>query len=580
MGSTHLDNVEFVLAHGYAEKCVMSVSRFSNVRSHSSYMPLSQVPLDPSLLEGIIDRQPLTVSAEMLLIDVLALMSQVSSAAISSDPTNPSQAYSRGRSSCALIVDHTKLIGIFTERDLVKLAAQQRSLEGVRVGEVMTTQVISLTTDKLQDVFIVLSTLRQNHIRHLPLLDSHTGDLAGLITLSTLRQTLQPNMLLRYRRVAEVMSANVVHAPPQTSLLALSQLMTQRGVSCVVISEPGTKECAVGDQTCSYPLGIVTERDIVQFKALGFDFSELQAQAVMSTPLFLMKPEDSLWDAQQQMQQRRLRRLVVADAKGYLHGIVTQSSLLQVLDPMEMYGVLHILQQRIAELEADQKVLLTDRNAKLHAQIQEHAQSIQSLAQQSTLLAQAAQWVNRARDIPSCSRQISTALRKYLQIDRVIVYQFANRSSGSVIAESVDSHCSALVGRQIEDVCFQGNLGELYRRGHRRAVEDVYTANLSGCHLHLLEQMGVRAYLVVPILIPNAMTTAHMDSTDGQGADQILWGLLVAHHCTATHAWHPSELNLCEHLATYIAITVQKIYAFRNGQRWAAESMAITATPA
>jgi PAS domain S-box len=92
----------------------------------------------------------------------------------------------------------------------------------------------------------------------------------------------------------------------------------------------------------------------------------------MSTPLFSLKPEDSLWVAHQEMQQRLVRRLVVTSEGGELLGIVTQTSLLGVLDPMEMSGVIDILhacvEERTSELEkAIASLSLT--NARLESEI-------------------------------------------------------------------------------------------------------------------------------------------------------------------------------------------------------------------
>ncbi len=304
--------------------------------------------LDKAVLERILDRNPLTVAPDLPLMEVIALMSQTRSASASFDNEDAlTDFYSRGRSSCALVMENQRLLGIFTERDAVKLAAMQRSFHGVKVGEVMTSKdIVTLSLPELKDVFSIIRQLRRYGIRHLPVTDEH-NQVVGIVTLSTLRQVLQPNTLLRFRQVKDVMTPRVVHGRPTDSLLTLSQIMAQQQVSCVVIAT----EIETTDGAALRPDGIVTERDIVQFEALGFDFSELQAEAVMSRPLFLMRPDDSLWKAQQQMEVRHLRRLVVADEAGRLQGIITQSSLLHALDPMEMYSVLDFLQRRVCELE-------------------------------------------------------------------------------------------------------------------------------------------------------------------------------------------------------------------------------------
>ena len=172
------------------------------------------------------------------------------------------------------------------------------------------------------------------------------GHLVGVISHESIRQILRPANLLRFRRVSDVMTTQVVHAPLTTTVLQLAQLMAEHRVSCVVITQRNSE-----DNDC--PVGIVTERDIVQFQAVQIDLRKTQAQTVMSTPLFLLSPEDSLWTAHQEMQKRRVGRLVVSWNWGQGLGIVTQTSLLRVFDPMEMYGVIENLQQTIQQLEAE-----------------------------------------------------------------------------------------------------------------------------------------------------------------------------------------------------------------------------------
>ena len=132
--------------------------------------------------------------------------------------------------------------------------------------------------------------------------------------------------------------------------------MADRKVSCVVITldDEGEDWQSVG----ANPVGIITERDIVQFQALQINLAKVLAQTVMSEPLFLLNPEDSLWTAHQEMLSRHVRRLVVSWNWGQGLGIVTLTSLLKIFDPIEMYGVIKTLQQTIEQLEAEKAQLL------------------------------------------------------------------------------------------------------------------------------------------------------------------------------------------------------------------------------
>ncbi len=299
----------------------------------------------------------LTVTPDTMVLDAIALMSQargsnclLSKAKSSSKPHQPIQP----QTCCIVVVSGKRLLGIFTERDVVKNTANGVNLSGVKIASVMTQKVVTLTQLGSESIFTALSLLRQHQIRHLPVLDTQ-GHLVGIVTHNTIRQVLQPAHLLKMRRVQEVMTTGVITAPPTASVLSLAQLMAECGVSCAVITKTAKK----------LPIGIITERDIVQFLALELNLAETMAQKVMSTPLFCLRKEDSLWMANQEMQKRHVRRLVVVGNQEELLGIVTQTSLLQVLDPQEMTGIIETLQIKVE----DQTVQLTQVNQELQQEI-------------------------------------------------------------------------------------------------------------------------------------------------------------------------------------------------------------------
>ncbi|MGF1522880.1 MAG: CBS domain-containing protein [Leptolyngbyaceae cyanobacterium] len=296
-------------------------------------------------LEDAIERQPLTISPDTLLVDAIALISQAHrQTCLLADDTAVSDTSAKAvRASCVLVTQGKRILGILTERDVVRLTAQAIDLQNTTVAEVMAHPVVTLPERSVQDIFAALFLFRRYRIRHVPVVDDQE-QLVGIISHESIRQVLRPANLLRFRRVSDVMSADVIHAPLKTTVLQLAQLMAMHRVSCIVITQLDT-------EGVEQPVGIVTERDIVQFQALQIDLAKTEAQTVMSSPLFLLSPKDSLWTAHQEMQKRRVGRLVVSWNWGRGLGIVTQTSLLRVFDPMEMYGVIENLQQTIHQLE-------------------------------------------------------------------------------------------------------------------------------------------------------------------------------------------------------------------------------------
>ncbi len=344
-------------------------------------------------LAQVIDPHPLTVTPHTTVMNAIAFMSQARDRSCSLDDgksTSTLSSCNSGLNNYVLVTEQANLRGIFTERDVVRLIATGVNLANIKVSEVMTQQAITLQYSDAYNVAIPLSLMRQHQIRHLPIVDKQEK-LLGIVTHNSLRQALQPANLLKLRLVREVMMTQVIHAPHTASVLDLAQLMNQHRVSCIVIVEP---QAETGDCELLYPIGIVSERDIVQFRALNLDLAHTQAITVMSSPLFTVKPEDSMWAAYQQMQQRYVRRLVVTSNRSELLGIVTQSSFLNAIDPLEVSSVIVTLQQQIA----DKSTELGHVNQQLHQQILERQQLEVELQQSNERLklaleaAQAGSW--------------------------------------------------------------------------------------------------------------------------------------------------------------------------------------------
>ena len=72
-----------------------------------------------------------------------------------------------------------RMVGIITERDILRVCATGKSLDQLRVDTVMTTDVI---TGRMDDsVADIMGLMTENRIRHLPLLEK--GELMGIISI-------------------------------------------------------------------------------------------------------------------------------------------------------------------------------------------------------------------------------------------------------------------------------------------------------------------------------------------------------------------------------------------------------------
>jgi signal transduction histidine kinase len=336
-------------------------------------------PLYSSPLDQAIDRHPLTVAPETPIAQVLALMNPMRvSCQLCGEKQNA--VASAAKRSCVLVVEDNRPIGIFTERDIVKLTTVAACAIGLTIAEVMTRSPITLKQSESQDIFTAMFTLRQHQIRHLPVVDENSR-LLGIITREAIHEALQPiNLLTNLRCAADVMTCEVISAPTTASALDLAQLMVKHRVSSVVIVKEQTQHpdrAIAPTQNYQIPIGIVTERDIVQFHALELNLSEIPAVRAMSAPLFCISPADSLWSVHQSMQRHCVRRLVVVGSQGELLGVVSQTNLPQVFNQSEMYGTIELLQQAVD----DRATQLQKANELLQQEILERQRAQEALRQ-------------------------------------------------------------------------------------------------------------------------------------------------------------------------------------------------------
>jgi PAS domain S-box-containing protein len=122
-------------------------------------------------LRSVIIRNPLVVNAETLVIAAIAKMIDTCKLGVAGEM----------RASCVLVVERGEVLGILTERDVVRLSIQSRSLETLTMQVVMTSPVIVIQESELTRFFSVMQLFQQHRIRHLPILDDRNR-LVGMIT--------------------------------------------------------------------------------------------------------------------------------------------------------------------------------------------------------------------------------------------------------------------------------------------------------------------------------------------------------------------------------------------------------------
>ncbi|MCF2971261.1 GAF domain-containing protein [Synechococcus sp. Nb3U1] len=163
------------------------------------------------------------------------------------------------------------------------------------------------------------------------------------------------------------------------------------------------------------------------------------------------------------------------------------------------------------------------------------------------LLANVALRIHRSFELGQILSTAAADVRRLLQADRVLFYQFQPNGEAWVIEESVDPAWPKALGRVIHPTWF-GDLLAHYRQGKVRIVEDLQHWTTPTPQLQqYLQECQVRAQLVVP-LFPN----------------QDLWGMLAAHQCGQPRQWQPEEISLMEQIATQMEIALQQTSLYQQ----------------
>jgi methyl-accepting chemotaxis protein len=153
-------------------------------------------------------------------------------------------------------------------------------------------------------------------------------------------------------------------------------------------------------------------------------------------------------------------------------------------------------------------------------------------------------------------------MRNLLATERVVVYHFNDVGSGNIVSESVAAGWLKMIDKQVNDPCLSEHYIQHYKNGRVRAIDNIYQAGLTNCHVEALEKFAVKASLVAPIF-----------------QEKQLIGLLVAHECKKPRAWQEWEINFLAQLAIQVgfaldqATLLEQVEAVSQDQRQQKEAL-------
>ncbi len=388
--------------------------------------------------------------------------------------------------SCVAVISNKRLVGLITERDIVNLSAKFHTLQDIVAAEVMTRDLITYPLKKFANFTDLIDIFQEHSIRHLPIVNQQK-EIVGIITPQSIRISLQPFDLLQQRNVHAVMRQNIIHAQPEQKVIEIIELMSNHSVSCVIIGESNNQNKIIK------PLGIITERDIVRYQSLNLNLQQLSAREVMTYPLTLICPQESLWNAHLIMKKCKLRRLVVVDQEKNLTGIITQSAILDAIDPRELQNFIKLLENQVQNLETEKRQL-TDKLS------QKKIDSFGSAQLKNQLFSDIALKIRSSLHIKTILQTIVDEVLSILNVDRVIVCRWDKEDY--IAVEAVQDKSSSLPrDKFVFAKNFHAKLFSSPESWQIKQIDNINRADIDDDYRQFLSSFDIKAHLIIPIVV-------------------------------------------------------------------------------
>ncbi len=186
------------------------------------------------------------------------------------------------------------------------------------------------------------------------------------------------------------------------------------------------------------------------------------------------------------------------------------------------------------------------QNFELQGKLEQQAQEFKSLSK-------IIEKIQLSSNLDRLFHTTTKDVRELIQCDRLAIYRFNADWGGEFIDESVASGWVPIVGLDSkaiwDDSYLQETKGGRYRQHEFLVSNDIYTMGHSACHVEMLEQFQVRAYVILPIL-----------------AGEKLWGLLGAYQNSGPYEWQEEEIKILRQITTNLGIAISQVELLQQSE--------------
>jgi GAF domain-containing protein len=282
--------------------------------------------------------------------------------------------------------------------------------------------------------------------------------------------------------------------------------------------------------------------------------------------------EPALQNLQSLFQSTSIRRLLMVplwygqQCLGYLsvfrNGVEVETSLIKPIqgwtaDEIEL-GKTVGMHFAAALQRSQSQVEMQSLTQQLEQQVQQQTVTLTHGSEHQRLLLRVITKIRQSLDIDTIFRTTTQEVCRVVQAERVAVYKFNENWGGEFVNDfefatgDWEGFSKLGVNMTWDDTYLQETQGGRYRHKEMSVVEDIYAAGYSPCHIEILEQYQVRAFVIVPIF-----------------AGKQLWGLLAMYQHSGPRCWDERDVQFFNQVADQLGVAVLQAELLQQTQQQA-----------
>jgi diguanylate cyclase (GGDEF)-like protein/PAS domain S-box-containing protein len=239
-----------------------------------------------------------------------------------------------GISSIVIVDDGHSPIGIFTERDALRVVGDVIDIT-TPLHTVMTPKPFCvLESMQLHDAYRIMEEKR---FRHLIVVDE-LGCFTGVVSEGDFLRHMGFEHLTQFKVVSEAMSNSPLIVMATMSLVDAATLMNDRKCDYAVVLEG------------SHPVGIVTERDIAGRCSHTGALCDVTVAQLLQVNIHFIHKDIPLHEAAFLMEQHGVHQLIVVDSHENLVGLLSRHDVLHAVHGAYFEFLLRVIDQKSAAI--------------------------------------------------------------------------------------------------------------------------------------------------------------------------------------------------------------------------------------